>query len=311
MNLRTTERNRRAKIPSCAGVDLERRLSSKHVCSDAQNLTGVGSTARSVRQDWKLDHNLAHFVQALIWNAGYVRLFVTVVTSWWLDHLRGSGTLGNAYFAVITFTTVGSATSRRRRAQRRHRVDGVGVDAAARTQVPPPRHDVCGRRGSVPPFRGVVVVGSRVAGAAPESARRAPPEAPLEGHRPRRRRRAGHAPAPPRRRLPRPAARAAGEWWIARRLACIFDVGVTVSGPDRLAWLVSYSSLTITKTRRDSQRLGPQRCIYVRARSSRHVSGGFASDRCVPVRLAGASPTRLSVTRRCLPRARGRTAGYR
>ena len=54
------------------------------------------------------------------------------------------------------------------------------------------------------------------------------PEAPLEGNRPRCRRRPGHAAALLVRRLAGPAARAAGEWWIARRLACIFDVGVTV-----------------------------------------------------------------------------------
>ena len=42
------------------------------------------------------------FIQALIWNAGYI-LFVTVVTSWWLGITFGNA----AYFAVITFTTVG------------------------------------------------------------------------------------------------------------------------------------------------------------------------------------------------------------
>ena len=43
-------------------------------------------------------------------------------------------------------------------------------------------------------------------------------------------RRPGHAAALLVRRLAGPAARAAGEWWVARRLACIFfdDVGVTV-----------------------------------------------------------------------------------
>ena len=47
-------------------------------------------------------------------------------------------------------------------------------------------------------------------------------------HRPRRRGRAGHAAALLVRWLAGPAARAAGEWWVARRLACIFDVGLTV-----------------------------------------------------------------------------------
>ena len=40
--------------------------------------------------------------RALIWNGGYI-LFVTVVTSWWLGITFGNA----AYFAVITFTTVG------------------------------------------------------------------------------------------------------------------------------------------------------------------------------------------------------------
>ena len=46
--------------------------------------------------------NFHIFVQALIWNGGYI-LFVTVVTSWWLKITFGNA----AYFAVITFTTVG------------------------------------------------------------------------------------------------------------------------------------------------------------------------------------------------------------
>ena len=36
-------------------------------------------------------------------------------------------------------------------------------------------------------------------------------------------------------RLAAPAARTAGEWWIARRLACIVDVGVTVAVKNELA----------------------------------------------------------------------------
>ena len=103
----------------------------------------------------------------------------------------------------------------------------TGRPGGFRTTVPPPRHDVRRRRGPVPALRRVVVVGPRVAGVTAQGARRAPPEAPLEGHRPRRRGRPGHEAALFLRRLPRSAARAASEWWIARRLACIVDVGVT------------------------------------------------------------------------------------
>ena len=46
--------------------------------------------------------------------------------------------------------------------------------------------------------------------------------------RPRRGGRPCHAAALLVRRLAGPAARAASEWWVARRLARIFDVGVTV-----------------------------------------------------------------------------------
>ena len=52
--------------------------------------------------DAKESTPLGIFIQALIWNAGYI-VFVTVVVSWWIGI-----TFGNAiYFAMITFTTVG------------------------------------------------------------------------------------------------------------------------------------------------------------------------------------------------------------
>ena len=66
-------------------------------------------------------------MQALIWNAGYV-LFVTVVTSWWLGITFGNA----AYFAVITFTTVGLGDFAPPSRPASLRVDGVGVDAAMR-----------------------------------------------------------------------------------------------------------------------------------------------------------------------------------
>ena len=92
--------------------------------------------------------NFHIFVQALIWNGGsrgrvqllstlqdiYTRvyryiLFVTVVTSWWLGITFGNA----AYFAVITFTTVGLGDfAPPSRPASRRRVDGVGVEAAAR-----------------------------------------------------------------------------------------------------------------------------------------------------------------------------------
>ena len=56
-------------------------------------------------------------------------LFVTVVTSWWLGITFGNA----AYFAVITFTTVGLGDfAPPSRPASRRRVDGVGVEAAAR-----------------------------------------------------------------------------------------------------------------------------------------------------------------------------------
>ena len=78
--------------------------------------------------------------------------------------------------------------------------------------------------------------------AAASTAAAVEPEAP-QGHRPRRGGRPGHAAALLVRRLPRPAARAAGEWWFARRLACIVDVGVT----GILLWLVPLELANVYK----------------------------------------------------------------
>ena len=109
------------------------------------------------------------------------------------------------------------------------------------TQVPPPRYDVCGRRGPVPALRRVVVVGPRVAGTAPEGLGRAPAKKIVQGHRSRRRGRSGDEAALLLRRLAGPAARAAGEWRITRRLGAriFFDdvVGVTKYAPRNVIWL--------------------------------------------------------------------------
>ena len=89
-----------------------------------------------------LSFEFQKFIQALIWNGGsrgrvrYDReictqlcacryiLFVTVVTSWWLGITFGNA----AYFAVITFTTVGLGDfAPPSRPASRRRVDGVGL----------------------------------------------------------------------------------------------------------------------------------------------------------------------------------------
>ena len=110
-------------------------------------------------------------------------------------------------------------------------LSGCVIAAAMMWSVekPQPRHDVRGRGRPVPALRRVVVVRSCVAGAAPEGLGRALAKKIVEGHRSCRRGRPGHAAEILVRRLAGPAPRAAGEWWIARRLPHIFDVGVTVS----------------------------------------------------------------------------------